>query len=73
MKYKLNRVALIALILSMGGVRDVRSQWQLVGGPSDSTVRIVSCIDTSLFAGTQWGVYRSSDNGNNWIASDSGL
>lgn len=50
------------------------SQWQPVNVAltADKYVSILACNDSILFAGGL-GLYRSSDNGKNWVSIDSGL
>ncbi|MFH0866226.1 MAG: hypothetical protein V1904_08520, partial [Bacteroidota bacterium] len=50
------------------------AQWQQANGPYGGSVNCMAVKDTSLFAGTmRSGIYKSVDNGTNWIPANTGL
>jgi photosystem II stability/assembly factor-like uncharacterized protein len=48
-------------------------QWRQTNGPCGNTVFSIFSHGDILFAGTGYGVYRSSDGGKNWVAANNGL
>jgi photosystem II stability/assembly factor-like uncharacterized protein len=46
------------------------AQWVHVPGPGGCRVDNLIAVGTSLFADTEWGLFRSSDNGASWTAVD---
>jgi len=52
----------------------VSARWLQTNGPEGGTVNALAVIGDTIFAGTNGGgIFRSTDNGTNWIAVDSGL
>ncbi len=52
--------------------QDIR--WQQTGDPSWGDIRCFANNGTTIFVGTEgFGIYRSSDNGSNWIQMNAGL
>jgi hypothetical protein len=60
-------IALVSLFSSMG-----QSQWIQSAGFSGYCYSFTAS-DTALFAATTSGVYRSTDNGVNWVIADTGM
>ncbi len=50
----------------------VAAQWVQTSGPT-VTVQSLAVVGTNLFAGTNNGVFRSTNNGSNWTQVNSGL
>ena len=50
-----------------------QSQWVATAGPTGGGIFCFVVSGTSLFAGTNGGVYRATDNGASWTAVNSGL
>ena len=74
MNRKLPLLSLIAIIIFTAAPA-AKCQWIQTSGPSNPdliTVNVAS-IGSTLFAGTTDGVYRSTDDGANWIQVDSGV
>ncbi len=57
-------IAMIAVLCLIG--KDARSQWQQTNGPYVSYANSFAAIDSSYFASTNDGVYRSDDGGYHW-------
>lgn len=53
----------------------LNAQWTLTGGPNETNIDPLMAKGTTLFAGTagNGGIYRTVDNGDNWIAVNSGI
>ena len=65
-------LSLIILLTSF--CTDIKSQWILTGNPDSFAIAELAVKDNYIFAGTQTsGVFRSDNNGTNWIAVNSGL
>jgi len=45
------------------------AQWVYLGGPGGCSIRSLAALGSYLFAGTQFGVFLSSDGGNHWTAA----
>jgi photosystem II stability/assembly factor-like uncharacterized protein len=52
---------------------DNGNTWVKVKWPSSYDILSLAVLDTFVVAGTSGGVYRSTNNGNNWKLSDSGM
>jgi hypothetical protein len=68
--YLKNRFSLI--LLSVTAFLPARAQWVLTSGPSAKVYSMIS-NNTQLLAGSDSGVYLSSNGGLNWTQSNSGL
>ncbi len=42
------------------------AQWVQTNGPEGGEIKCIACCDTMLFVGTEYGVYRSDDDGFSW-------
>jgi len=51
----------------------IYSQWVQTNGPFGGRVSCFAVSTTNVFAGTDGGVFRSGDNGENWVRTSSGL
>jgi len=51
----------------------LRCQWVQTNGPYANSVHCLTSVDTVLFAGTDDGVFRSTDSGDHWIQVNNGL
>jgi hypothetical protein len=71
MKQKLVIIASV-LMLALSAAPDAGAQWVSTNGCSQ-TVYCFTSIGTNLFAGTDGGVFLSTDNGLNWDEVDTGL
>ena len=49
------------------------AQWESFDGPDVSQINDIESHGPYLFAGTEEGVFRSEDDGNSWIAVNTGL
>ena len=50
------------------------SQWERTNGPEGISINSLARVDNVLYAGTKAdGVYASTDEGNTWYASNSGI
>src|ERR1035437_8893370 len=68
-----NLVVLILLqfIISYNGV--LQAQWVQTNGPYGGFIYSLTVSGTNLFAGTNAGVYLSTNNGTSWVAVNNGL
>ncbi|MCE1164647.1 MAG: T9SS type A sorting domain-containing protein [Bacteroidetes bacterium] len=64
---------LTLLLITIIFVQSAYSQWTQLNGPVRGEVQSVLPKDNYLFAGTNVGIYRSSDRGGNWVFAGSGL
>lgn len=60
---------LIFTIYSISG----NAQWQMAAGPSMTTPKCITNIDSVLFLGTSSGVFKSIDTGSTWIYVNNGI
>ena len=61
--------AVLVLVLTSS---DLRGQWTQTSGPTGSTIIKLVVVNSDLFAAiSRTSIYRSSDDGNTWIHSDS--
>ena len=51
----------------------VLAQWEQLNFPGGGTIESLLIVDSSLYAGTSGGVFRSIDNGNSWINVNKGM
>lgn len=71
--HTLRYIFLVSALLLIFNVRG-RAQWVHTNGPYAGAVyAIASKSDSTLFAATQTGCSRSTDNGNNWVTINNGL
>jgi hypothetical protein len=52
---------------------DTSVPWERISGPEGGRIISLAISGTNTFAGTQAGVFRSTNNGTNWVAANSGL
>ncbi len=64
-------IACLAILLSFPASSG--AQWAQTNGPGGGTVRALAVKGTRLLAGTPSGVFISTDNAENWKASNAGL
>ena len=70
----MNFKILSLIILLSSFCTGLKSQWILTGNPDSFAITEIAVKDNFIFAGTQTsGVFRSDNNGANWIAVNSGL
>ncbi len=72
MKKKLvrNAVRIFVFSLLLLGATGARAQWQILNNSIEGSVGAMLVTDTDLIVANASGVYRSTDNGGNWIALD---
>jgi len=64
----------ILLLFAIFTLSIANAQWQQCNGPYGGTIKALFVNGTTIFAGTgSNGVYKSTDNGANWISADSGI
>jgi hypothetical protein len=51
----------------------VSAQWVSANGPNGGNIRCLAVSGGNIFAGTDGGVYLSTNNGTSWTAVNSGL
>ena len=51
----------------------VNAQWVQTNGPNGGTVNCFAISDTNIYAGTNGGVFLSTNNGTSWTAINTGL
>jgi len=71
--YKLLIAANLVVIMLLFNALSVRADWQPVNGVSGNTVKCISKIGSSIYAGTFDGGVFSSSNGQTWIARNNGI
>lgn len=49
------------------------SQWQLTAGTGTAYGNTLYCVGDTLFAGTDFGAYRTTNNGNTWTVINNGF
>ena len=65
---------IIVLIIAILTINVANAQWQQCNGPYGGTIQAIIVKGSNIFVGTNGGgIYKSTDNGMNWIAVDSGL
>ena len=60
-------------IASIGGTTTSTAQWIQTSGLDGRTVSSFVVIDTSIFAGTDGGIFLSANLGGSWVPVNSGL
>jgi len=60
------KVKLFILILLLFSANSIDAQWQQLNVGLPGEAHVVKIIGSNVFAGTSAGIYRSTDNGNNW-------
>jgi hypothetical protein len=62
------------VIISLTPLSNAQDFWQQTNGPYGGTIQSFAINSSgNIFAGTVGGVYRSTDNGNNWTQINTGL
>lgn len=51
----------------------VNAQWTQTNGYFGGNINVLEVSGSSLFAGTDKGIYRSIDNGNSWVKTNTGI
>ncbi len=69
---RLLAIILAAALAAMGG-RVARAQWVQTNGPYGADVTCFVVSNSNLFAGTNQGVFLSSDTGKTWESKNNGL
>ena len=65
---------LLLILMQIGFNRTVNAQWTPSNGVGGGFVWCITYTGSNLFIGTQgYGIFKSTDNGNTWTPSDSGL
>ncbi|MCK9408119.1 MAG: T9SS type A sorting domain-containing protein [Bacteroidetes bacterium] len=64
---------LLLMYLLNGSIDPLLAQWSQTNGLSGRKVNEIITFGANLFAGTDGGVFRSTDNGANWIQVNTGL
>ncbi len=67
------RKLLITTCFLLFSSRAIQAQWVQTSGPGGAGVNALLASGTDLFAGTDGGVYFSSNNGTSWTALNAGL
>ncbi|MBE2227962.1 MAG: T9SS type A sorting domain-containing protein [Ignavibacteria bacterium] len=67
MKTTLTIFTLVILNLSLF------SQWQLTAGTGTAYGNTLYCVGDTLYAGTDFGAYKTTNNGNTWITINNGF
>ena len=67
-----NFICVLNTVLSfvLADTSQLYTQWLQANGSFGGTVRSIAISDSSVFAGTEWGIYRSLDLGANWEKAD---
>ena len=73
MKRIARTITLPSLFLLYSHTHPLVAQWQNTHGPYGGNVYALAAIGQSLFAATDKGVYRSSNEGESWTAVNNGL
>ena len=66
MKNRYRSLILILPLFLFAFVSKSRAQWEQTNGPYGGVINSVACSGSVLFAGTNAGLYRSTDGGLNW-------
>jgi photosystem II stability/assembly factor-like uncharacterized protein len=70
-KYIIPIIAITLLYLSLN---NAKAQWVPANGPYGGDIGSIAVIGNTIFVGTlSNGIYRSTDNGNNWVTVNAGL
>ncbi|MFA6541768.1 MAG: hypothetical protein WCT99_09210, partial [Bacteroidota bacterium] len=64
---------LLMMCLLNGAIHLVHAQWSQTNGLSGRKVNEIIMVGANLFAGTDGGVFRSTDNGVHWVQGNTGL
>ena len=51
----------------------LHAQWQSLHGPDGGTINVLYRYNTTVFAGTAAGIFRSSDDGQTWTYAYGGV
>src|ERR1035437_3699340 len=70
---KTTKLFFLIVILAIVSAAPLRAQWVQTNGPYDGDVRCFAVSGTNLFAGTDVGVFLSTNNGTSWAAVNTGL
>jgi hypothetical protein len=72
MNYPMKKVTLLFFAF-IGLTNMANAQWQQTHGPFGGIVNCFTACGNTLFAGTSYNLYTSSDNGLNWSEARTGL
>jgi len=62
----MNKLSKITFFFLLIFAVTTKAQWQPTGGPSGGHVNCLAVGENKIFAGTDFGVYVSDNNGNSW-------
>ena len=68
-----NRFLIPILMTSICFTSITKAQWIQTNGPEGGQINCFAAIDDNLFAGTRGGLFRSTDEGDNWTPINNGL
>ena len=66
----ISKAIFVALVLL---ISNSSAQWTKTPGPSGNFIFSLAVSGTNIFAGTDEGVFRSTDNGSSWTGINNGL
>jgi photosystem II stability/assembly factor-like uncharacterized protein len=64
---------LFLLLFASFPLANAQAQWQQTSGPYGAYVTSLIVNDSTMYAGTEVGIFRSTDLGGTWIAASNGL
>jgi len=65
-------IVLFAILINF--INSANAQWEKTNGPYVALgIRCIALSGSNIFAGTESGVYLSTDNGSSWIAANMGI
>ena len=67
----MKKIYILMIAVLIGSI--AKGQWQNVGGPIGCDVHCFAVNGNNIFAGTRYGIYLSTNNGQNWTAVNNGL
>lgn len=71
---KINRLLFFLFFLNLYAVNSLTAQWEQTKGMQGGQIECFASSGSFVYAGTNGGgLYRSSDNGNNWIVINKGF
>ena len=57
----------LIILLMWAGIQNVNAQWQPTSGPSGGKINCLTKYSSNILAGTDGGIYVSSNNGLTWM------